>query len=196
MQSLRILRRRLPGPSPCGFCGHFRYRPSLRRPRSQLQRCAVLQAGAAREDGQSRSKVVLHGCDFISYGGGCLKGVAASRRTVSSLPFQHPRNDWSRWPSMLSGVPMSSLAWSPPGRLASRRAKRRRRLSSWPESQFQAMSSLVGRPECSQCEPCFLVDHLLDILLPIFGAVGAVALPPQFPSEEGCCLHRPVGSSR
>ena len=47
---------------------------------------------------------------------------------------------------------------------------------------------MVSRLQGSQCEPCFLVDHLLDILLPVFGAVRTVALPPQFRSEAGCCL--------
>jgi len=77
------------------------------------------------------------------------RGVATSSRTVSSLPFQHPGNDWSHWPSMLSGAPMSSLAWSPPGRLASRRAKRRGRLSSCagaglsPDSRLRALWLVV-----------------------------------------------------
>jgi len=62
---------------------------------------------------------------------------------------------------------MSSLAWSPPGRLASRRVKRRRWLSNCAGAGLSPESALVGRPESSQCEPCLLVDHLLDILLPV-----------------------------
>jgi len=49
---------------------------------------------------------------------------------VSSLPFQHPRADCSLCPRALSEAPTSSLAWSPLGRLASRRAMRRTRFSS------------------------------------------------------------------
>jgi len=46
-------------------------------PGDRVASCAILQFGAVREDGQSRSARKLcfsHGCGFYCYGGGCLKG--------------------------------------------------------------------------------------------------------------------------
>jgi len=105
--------------------------PLLRGDR--VSRGSVLQAGSVREDGEpwpDRLPRLARRCGFFLDCGGASRGVATSARTMSSLPFQHPMEDWSRCPSSLSEAPIRSMAWSPFGRLASRRAKRRRRLFS------------------------------------------------------------------
>ena len=58
-----------------------------------------------------------------------VRAIATSRRTVSSFLSQQPRKDCNRFPSELSARTISR-AWSAFGRLASRRARRRRRLSN------------------------------------------------------------------
>jgi len=62
-------------------------------PGDRVASCAILQAGAVCEVGQSRSARKLcfsHGCGFFFYGGGgCLKRGCNLKysRTVSSLPL-------------------------------------------------------------------------------------------------------------
>jgi len=75
--------------------------------------CSVLQSGPVREDGEPGRSVRLASFAAASVSSMVVvasNGEATSRRTVSSLPFQHPRWDWGRWPSALSAAPMSSLA--------------------------------------------------------------------------------------
>jgi len=126
------------------------------------------------------------------------KGEATSRRTVSSLPFQHPRTDCSRFPRALSEAPTSSLTWSPrePEGEASQTVIQL--CHRWFNPGFQAECSLVSGPEGPRGEPRFLVDQLLDI--PAGRPCrGRFLLSTTAPSRRGLLLGHmrigPVGSS-
>jgi len=75
--------------------------------------CSVLQSGPSVKmvsPGRSVRLASFAAASVSSMVVVASSGEATSRRTVSSLPFQHPRWDWSRCPSALSAAPMSSLA--------------------------------------------------------------------------------------
>jgi len=88
-------------------------------PGDRVASCAVLRAGAVREDGQSRrpescaSRMAAASSSMVVV---ASRGVTTSSRTVSSL-----RSSIQGMTGVVDRAccPMSSLAWSPHGRLAS-----------------------------------------------------------------------------
>ena len=125
-----------PGPNPCGFCGLSRWYLSSRRPCIPWHRAP---GGSRPWTWLARAGPYVGPLTWRQL----PRGVASSRRTVSSFLSQYPRNDCRRFPSVLSAQ-TSFRAWSPLGRLASRRAKRRRRLSNCAESRFRLYRSVTS----------------------------------------------------
>jgi len=114
-------------------------------PDGNVSGCSVLQPRSVREDRQPWSVgplgLIRRRLRFLD-GGGCVQrgDYLEEDRFLSAVPASQMGLE-----SLAEcAAPMSSLAWSPFARLARRRAKRRRRLSSWvvaglsPDSKLRA----------------------------------------------------------